>query len=137
MEVICEFWCSPLRKEIYSDVYIALDTEDLYLSDEIKNSYIDCYGDFWQDVFGDESESVGGLWKVVCQIDITWENTYDYEGIPDTAPQFEAEVLFKSKCPSLTNLKWQWLGLTGRSQEYFDKVIDKQNKLFSEEASNE
>lgn len=50
MEIICEFWCSPLRKEIYSETYIALDTEDLCLPIEIKNSYIDCYGHFWEDV---------------------------------------------------------------------------------------
>ena len=137
MEVICEFWCSPLRKEIYSETYIALDTEDLYLSDEIKNSYIDCYGDFWQDVFGEESDSVGGLWKVVCQIGISWENSYDYEGIPDTEAVFNTDTIFKSKCTSLTDLKWRWLDLTGRTQEYFDKVIDKQNKLFSEAAANE
>lgn len=132
MEVICEFWCSPLRKEIYSDSYIALDTEDLYLSDEIKNSYIDCYGDFWEDVFEENSDSVGGLWKIVCKVGVSWELCYDYEGIPETEAIFNTEVIFKSKCTSFTDLKWRWLDLTGKTQDYFDKVIDKQFKITRE-----
>ena len=131
MEVICEFWCSPLRKEIYSDSYIALDTEDLYLSDEIKNSYIDCYGDFWEDVFGEGYEGLGGLYKVVCNIEVEWKHYNFYEGI-ETEVLFSTEVLFKSKCSCLSELKWKWLELTGKTQDYFDKVIDKQFKITRE-----
>lgn len=133
MEVICEFWCSPLRKEIYSETYIALDTEDLCLSDEIKNSYIDCYGDFWQDVFGGESDTVGGLYKVVCKVSINWQNSYDYEGVPDTETVFSTDVLFKSKCSSFVELKWTWLELTGRFEKYyFDAIVDKRHSLYED-----
>lgn len=45
MEIICEFWCSPLRQEIYSEKYISLDIIDWIDIDEIKQGYI--YGDFW------------------------------------------------------------------------------------------
>lgn len=133
MEVICEFWCSPLRKEIYSETFIALDTEDLYLSDEIKNSYIDCYGNFWEDVFGEDYATVSGLHKVVCKVGISWELSYDYEGFPDTESVFDTEVIFKSKCGSFTELKWKWLELTGRFEKYyFDQIVDKRHSLYED-----
>ena len=72
MSVICEFWCSPLRQEIYSEKYISLDIIDWVDIDEVKQDYI--YGDFWWDVFGEDYYDTKGLWKVVVKIDTHFES---------------------------------------------------------------
>ena len=131
MRVLCEFWCSPLRKEVYSDTYISLCTEHHYVLDEINENYVNDYGDFWEDVFGEGYEGLGGLYKVVCNIEVEWKQYNFYEGI-ETEVLFSTEVLFKSKCSCLSELKWKWLELTGKTQDYFDKVIDKQFKITRE-----
>lgn len=124
MKTICEFWCSPLRQEVYSEKYIVPSTFEYDVVSEIKENYIGSFGDFWYDVFGEDYDSVGGLWKVVCTVEVNHRHFYDWEGYPDCKTNFKVEVVFKEKCQSLAELKWQWLELTGRSEEYNNRAID-------------
>jgi len=124
MTIYCEFWCSPLRQEIYSQKFISAGTFDTPLIDEIKENYVYAFGDFWPDVFGDEYAETGGLFKVLCGIEVTYQSSYDWEGCPDYDVQFEVDVMGKNKCTSLAELKSIWLELTGRSEEYNERVID-------------
>lgn len=124
MNIYCEFWCSPLRQEIYSQKFISAETFDTPVIDEIKESYVGTFGDFWSDVFGDTYAETGGLFKVLCKINVNWKFGYDWEGCPDYDVQFEIEVLGSNKCGSFTELKYTWLELTGRSEEYNNRAID-------------
>jgi hypothetical protein len=92
--------------------------------DEIKENYVGTFGDFWLDVFGEAYAETGGLFKVLCKIDINWQFSYDWEGCPDCDVQFEIEVLGNNKCESFAELKYTWLELTGRSEEYNNRAID-------------
>ena len=124
MTIYCEFWCSPLRQEIYSQKFISAETFDTPVIDEIKENYVDTFGDFWSDVFGDAYSETGGLFKVLCKISVNWKLSYDWEGCPDYDVQFEIEVLGSNKCGSFAELKCTWLELTGRSDKYNDRAID-------------
>jgi len=127
MEVICEVWCSPLRQEIYSKKLILLDsTEDYWVFDELTD-YLSYSGDFWYDVFGEDFIETGGLFKVVCKIEISFVQSYDWEGYPDSYTEVVHEIMFKGKCSCLGELKHQWLTLQGeeRMQRYTDKVLMK------------
>lgn len=109
MKVICEFWCSPLRSEIYTEKFIVPDTFDVGIITEIKEDYIGLFGNFWWDVFGEEHQTVGGLWKVVCSVEVKWRNFHDWEGCPDCEVDFDVDVIFKSKCSHLSELKYVWM----------------------------
>lgn len=125
MKVICEFWCSPLRQEVYSEKYIVLDTFEHDMVSEVKENYVGGFGDFWYDVFGEDHSNVRGLWKVVCTVEVNRRHFYDWEGCPDCETNFKIEVMFKEKCQSLTEVKWQWLELTGRAEEYNEKQMQR------------
>lgn len=125
MKAICEFWCSPLRQETYSEKFIVPSTFEHDVVSEIRENYADSFGDFWYDVFGENYNTVGGLWKVVCIVEVNYNHFYDWEGCPDCETIFEVEVMFKDKCQSLTELKWQWLELTGRDEAYNEKQMEK------------
>lgn len=125
MKAICEFWCSPLRNEVYSEKYIIPGTYEYDVVSEIKENYVGSFGDFWYDVFGEDNASVGGLWKVVCTVGVSYRHFYDWEGCPDCKVEFKVEVTFKEKCQSLTELKWKWLELTGRAEKYNEKRVEK------------
>lgn len=119
IEAIIEVWCSPLRTENYSMNVMHLfagfgQHEDM----EIKE-YID--GDFFCDAFGDKYYEIGGLWKVVCKISIEYIHTYDWEECPDTDIAVSYEEIFKSKCYDWTEMKYTWLELNGKAEEYFSK----------------
>lgn len=110
--IICEVWCSPKRQEIYSKNFIGLATTDFIEIDELKLEYITEYGDFWYDVFGEEYSDIGGLWKVVIECSVRFENYYyDWEGVPGTRVIIESDILFKDRCASFDELRFQWEGL--------------------------
>ena len=109
MKIIYEIWCSPLRKEIYSQKFVSLGIVDWIDNDEIKGDYLD--GDFWYDVFGEDWYETKGLWKVVIEIDTYFRSFYDWEGIPDCEVEYNPKVLFKSKCESFNELRYIWESL--------------------------
>ena len=109
MKIICEFWCSPMRQEVYSEKYISMGTIDWVDIDEIKENYI--YGDLWYDAFGENYHDTRGLWKVVIQLDTDFKHFYDWEGIPDCYVEYNPEVLFKSRCESFGEVRCIWEAL--------------------------
>lgn len=110
MKIICEFWCSPLRQEIYSEKYVSLDIIDWVDIDEIKENYTS--GDIWYDVFGEDYYDVKGLWKVVVELDTHFETFYDWEGIPDCEVHYNPKVVYKSQCGNWNELRCIWESLT-------------------------
>lgn len=118
IEAIVEVWCSPMRMEDYSIKIIPLCAGELYAEEDIKE-YIGW--DFHADAFGDGYESVKGLWKVVCRVGIEYRNYYDWEGCPDTDVQFTYTELFKGQCQDWVEMKYTWLELRGKTEEYFSK----------------
>ena len=124
MIFICEFWCSPSRKEVYSEKYICTNEIDAsYGEDEIREFYL--ADDFWYDVFGDNYYEIGGLYKVVVSLPISWITSQDWEGVPDTSVEFDVGVLFKDKCSCYSELKWIWLELQGKSEKYNEWLMSK------------
>lgn len=121
MEAIIEVWCSPCRREDYSVKIIPLCAGGIFqIEDDIK-SYIDWTGDFFTDVFGDDFQEVTGLWKVVFALGVSYSGSYDWEGTPDGDVEFSCSVLFKGQCESWTEMKYTWLDLTNKTEEYFKK----------------
>jgi len=121
IEAIVEVWCSPLRQEDYSVKIISLCAGDLHnVEDDIKD-YISWTGDFFHHAFGDKYYEIKGLWKVVFALGVGYTDTYDWEGTPDGDVEFSYSELFKGQCESWTEMKYTWLELNGRSEEYFNK----------------
>lgn len=116
MEYIVELWCSPLRQEVYHQNVIALSTAEYRAGyDQDLNDYINsCVSDMWYDLFGENYLEVGGLWKVVFGVRLGYHTYYDW-GAPDTDVWVELDqVMLKTKCSSLSELKYIWLKLNGR-----------------------
>ena len=125
MEYIVELWCSPSRQEVYHQNVIALSTADCCVEyDGDLNDYIKSFAsDMWYDLFGENYLEIGGLWKVVFGVRISYHPNYDWEGIPDTDVEIEVDrVMFRGKCASLSELKYIWLELNGRTEEHYRKV---------------
>jgi len=125
MEYIVEIWCSPLRQEVYQQNVITLSSADYCAGyDDDLNDYINsCVSDMWHDLFGADYFGVGGLWKVVFGVRISYDLYHDWGGIPDTDVQIELDqVMLKTKCSSLSELKYIWLELNGRTEEHYRKV---------------
>lgn len=134
MKVLCEFWCSPFRREIYSENFILLEgTDESYVLDEIKEFYTGAFGDFWFDVFGENTDEIKGLFRVVIEVDVNWEHNYDWEGIPDTETKFNLRLIFKGQCACFSEVKWKWLELSGKLDWYNNKVLNKLYKEFDVE----
>ena len=122
---IVELWCSPLREEVYRQNVITLSTADYCAGyDDDLNDYINSYvSDMWYDLFGENYLEIGGLWKVVFGVRISYHLYHDWEGIPDTDVQIKVDqVMLKTKCSSLSELKYIWLELNGRTEEHYRKV---------------
>ena len=121
IEAIVEVWCSPLRQEDYSIKIIPLFAGEMFnVEDEIKE-YISWPGNFFYDAFGEEYEQIKGLWKVVFKVAIEYETYYTHDG-PDTDVQIIYEELFKGKCCDWTEMKYTWLELKGKTEEYYNKA---------------
>lgn len=116
MKLIVEVWCSPLRGEIYDHCYIAKSVvDDGYLGEELA-----CYlsDSFFEDVFGEDHETVKGLWKVVFELETLYSQ--DYFGECDVNYYIEKDP-YKSQCLSWSHVKQIWLGLNGKTEAYFSK----------------
>ena len=129
IEAIVEVWCSPLRQEDYSIKIIPLCAGDLYNVEDDIREYLAWTGDFFLDAFGEDYENVKGLWKVVFKIGIDYQIKYDWEGIPDDEIYFHYEELFKGKCQEWAEMKYTWLELSGKTDEYFSKPWKKQSDI--------
>lgn len=120
MKLIYELWCSPFRKEIYSEDAINLGTFDYFqIQDDIACFISDTCEDFWIDLFDEDYSQIKGLWKVVFVLEVNysrdeWTGEHDVDFIID-------EILFMSKCRNYAQLKETWLGITGKGQEYYDQ----------------
>lgn len=120
IEAIVEVWCSPLRQEDYSVKIIPLCAGSLFnVEDEIKE-YISWTGNFFHDAFGDDYAEVKGLWKVVFKISVEYSTYYTYSG-PDDDVEINYEELFKGQCQEWSEMKYIWLDLNGKIDEYFNK----------------
>lgn len=120
-EAIVEVWCSPSRREDYSVKIIPLCAGGIFqIEDDIK-SYIDWTGDFFTDIFGTGFQEVTGLWKVVFALGISYSDNYDWEGTPDGDVDYSCSILFKGQCESWTEMKYTWLELNNKTEEYFKK----------------
>lgn len=116
MKFVVSVWCSPKRKEIYHRDIIALDTsiDGVMSCVETLMDYVrDGFTPFFHDLFGDDCDSVGGLWKVVFIIDVGFHvTTSDWGDAPDTDVEFCINnVLFIGKCASFTDLRDMVRGL--------------------------
>lgn len=119
IEAIVEVWCSPMRSEQYSIKIIPLCAGSAeHMEIEIKE-YIGW--DFYLNAFGVDYAEVQGLWKVVAKISIDWVEANSWEGYPDYGVDVGYEEIFKSKCYDWTEMKYTWLELNGKIDEYFSK----------------
>lgn len=123
IEAIVEVWCSPLRQEDYSIKIIPLCAGDLFNVEDDIRDYIKW--DFYLNTFGVDYIEVKGLWKVVFKISVEYSTVYTYDG-PDDDVDIGQEVLFKGQCQEWTEMKYTWLELTGKIDEYFSKPWKKQ-----------
>lgn len=124
MKLIYEMWCSPFRKEIYSETAINLGTFDHYQIQDDIACYIDELNtDFWIDLFDTDYDKIKGLWKVVFNLEViysqdAWTGEHDVD--------FHiGEILFKSKCNNFRQLKETWLNITGKEEEYYSMISKK------------
>lgn len=118
IEAIVEVWCSPLRQEDYSVKIIPLCAGDLFnVEDEIRD-YINW--DLYLNTFGVDYLEVKGLWKVVFKISVGYHTVCTCDG-PDDDVDIWQEVLFKGQCQEWTEMKYIWLELNGKIDEYFNK----------------
>lgn len=120
IEAIVEVWCSPLRQEDYSIKIIPLFAGGMFNVDDDIKSYIDWTGDFFSDAFGDDFQEVRGLWKVVFKVGVEYLH-YDTPWGPEGDTEFYYEELFKGQCQEWTEMKYTWLELNGKIDEYFSK----------------
>lgn len=120
IEAIVEVWCSPLRQKDYSIKIIPLCAGDLFNVEDDIRDYINW--DFYLNTFGVDYLDVKGLWKVVFKIDISYHELYDhYSGANEVDVDIGQEVLFKGQCQEWAEMKYIWLELNGKSDEYFSK----------------
>lgn len=134
IEAIVEVWCSPLRQEDYSIKIIPLCAGDLFnVEGDIKDDYISWTGDFFTDAFGKDYEDVKGLWKVVFKIGVRYTQYFTWDG-PDGGTDFTYTELFKGQCDSWTEMKYTWLELNGKAEEYFNKPWRKHLGFYEDQA---
>ena len=120
IEAIIEVWCSPSRQEIYSTKMIPLCAGEIFNVKDDIDDYISWHSDFFYDAFGEDYENQKGLWKVVFKLNISYSNYYTYDG-PDYDVNLNYEEFFKGKCTSWVEMKYVWLELCGKAEEYLNK----------------
>jgi hypothetical protein len=118
IEAIVEVWCSPLRREDYSVKIIPLFAGEMFNVEDDIRDYIKW--DFYLNTFGVDYAEVKGLWKVVFKISVSYSTYYTYAG-PDDDVDIGQEVLFKGQCQEWAEMKYTWLELNGKIDEYFSK----------------
>jgi hypothetical protein len=129
IEAIVEVWCSPLRQEDYSVKIIPLCAGDLFNVEDDIRDYINW--DFYLNTFGVDYLEVKGLWKVVFKISVSYSTYYTYDG-PDDDVDIGQEVLFKGQCQEWSEMKYIWLELNGKIDEYFKKPWKKHLGLYQD-----
>jgi len=130
IEAIIEVWCSPLLQEDYSVKIIPLCAGDLFNVEDDIRDYLNW--DFYLNTFGVDYEEVKGLWKVVFKISVEYSTYYTYDG-PDDDVDIGQEVLFKGQCQEWSEMKYIWLELNGKIDEYFSKPWKKNLGLYQDD----
>ncbi len=128
IEAIIEVWCSPLRSEDYSLKIIPLCAGDaVHMENEIKEFV---GWDLYLNAFGVDYAEVKGLWKIVAKVSIAWLEVNTWDGI-DYDVDIGYEEIFKGQCHDWTEVKYAWLELSGKAEEYFNKPWKKRLNYYT------